>query len=109
MQPMGSPNRTINIDVAYRSETDLCKPACSRRRAGNHTWMERTALARLTAAARSNRRRSHQSAQVSTYQGMWGGVSGGVEPEDTSLVDRAFEEVGCHLEPRPCISIGRKH
>ena len=33
------------------------------------------------------------TSQVSTYQGMWGGVSGGVEPSDTSLVDRAYEEV----------------
>jgi hypothetical protein len=35
----------------------------------------------------------HPFRQVSTYQGMWGGVSGGVEPADTSLLDRAHEEV----------------
>lgn len=34
-----------------------------------------------------------RSSQVSTYQGMWGGVSGGVEASDTSLADRAFAEV----------------
>lgn len=34
-----------------------------------------------------------RSDKVSTYQGMWGGVSGGVEPTDTSLVDRAYDEI----------------
>jgi hypothetical protein len=31
--------------------------------------------------------------QVSTYQGYWGGVSGGVEGNE-SLLDRALQEVG---------------
>lgn len=34
-----------------------------------------------------------RSGAVGTYQGMWGGVSGGVEAGDTSLVERAYAEV----------------
>ncbi|KAI8467982.1 MAG: hypothetical protein J3K34DRAFT_471205 [Monoraphidium minutum] len=34
-----------------------------------------------------------RSDQVNTYQGRWGGVSGGVESDDTSLVARAYEEI----------------
>lgn len=34
-----------------------------------------------------------RSDRVGTYQGLWGGVSGGVEPDDTSLADRALAEV----------------
>ncbi|GBF95237.1 hypothetical protein Rsub_07952 [Raphidocelis subcapitata] len=34
-----------------------------------------------------------RSDRVSTYRGMWGGVSGGVEAGDASLPDRAFQEI----------------
>jgi len=39
-----------------------------------------------------------RSDKVSTYQGMWGGVSGGVEADDTSLIDRAYAEVRLPLD-----------